>query len=161
MLCEGICLTIKTSALSIRLHGKRKKHQNLAYMCIGWGVPFVIVLISASVTMPLKQYMDRLTSDPDSYRVCWVGTEDNTVLYSVIIPFAVVIAVNLIILSRSGFFVYEMSKATERMKPQQTDREASHVLNSLKAVGTLLPALGLAWVFALLISKLEYASNEI
>ena len=156
MLCEGLGLAVKTSALSIHLHGKRKKQQKLTYLCTGWGISFLIVMISVGYTIPLEIYMDKLTRDPDCFRVCWVGSDNDTVLYSVVIPFAIVISINLAILSRSGCYVYKMSKETDRMRPQLMKNEHSHIFNSIKAVTILIPTLGLTWTFAFLISKYYY-----
>ena len=153
MICEGLSLSIKTSALSIHLHGKRTKLLKAVYLCIGWGIPLLIVLISVSYLMPAQQYMDTLTSNPDTYRVCWVSTESNTVLYTAVIPFALIITLNLMIVTRSGCFVYKVSKETDRMRPQQTNEDTKHILHAFKAVAILIPVLGLTWVFAFLISK--------
>ena len=157
MVCEGISLLIKTSKFSLYIHGRHPNRQKIIYACLGWGTPVIIVVAAVlSASNPGKEYMDTLMKEPVIYRMCWLSVESLTVVYSVVIPFAVMLFINLLITVRAGYFVYSLSKSSDYLKPHEFKPGGSglmHVLSSLRAVVMLMPALGLPWIFAFFISK--------
>nr|XP_006817910.1 PREDICTED: uncharacterized protein LOC100373477 [Saccoglossus kowalevskii] len=127
MLVEGIHLYSKV----VQVFGNWE--DKLKYYCaIGWGVPVIMVAISAAINW------DGYGSETS----CWLTIEGNMV-WAFAGPAAVIILVNLIILAMV-LRIIVMSASVNK------EREFDHIKAGIKGALVLLPLLGLTWIFGLL-----------
>ncbi|XP_052282368.1 adhesion G-protein coupled receptor D1-like isoform X2 [Dreissena polymorpha] len=104
------------------------------YMAVGWGVPLVVVGVSAGI----------LHEEYGSGTICWVS--NNVLMKAVVPPIVFVILVNTIVLSVVMRIMFKsMSKGSKT-----TIDERSSAKSGLKAAAVLLPVLGLTWALGFL-----------
>ncbi|XP_052796019.1 adhesion G protein-coupled receptor L3-like [Mya arenaria] len=128
MLVEGANLyLVLVKVFESRSHLKK-------YMLVGWGVPLVVVGISAGVMH------DQYGTDT----VCWVT--HSVLLKTVVPPVGFVITVNTIVLAVVMKIMFNsMSRGSKA-----TAEERSSIKSGLKAAAVLLPVLGLTWTLGFL-----------
>lgn len=168
---EGMTLVFKTMDFVMRfLSGKNARKFAMFRYAVSWGLPAVIVFISAVVGFANKSYIrinpaydinSPETQFEHKYNFCWVSSENSLLLGSVIIPVALIIALNILIVGRTAYVVYRMSIETENFKPTSQRRQSTfsdemdleHLKVALKAIVVLIPVLGLPWIIGFFTSK--------
>jgi len=134
MLAEGLHIYF----MVIRVFGSGRGRK-LYYLLIGWGFPFAITAIVVSI------FQSRLLSK----EICWLSVETGAI-WSFVGPAVFVMLVNLIILIM-------VMRVTSKMLNEESP---SSVRSLAKAFVTLLPILGLTWVFGLLSVNSSYIVFE-
>ncbi|XP_022808619.1 adhesion G-protein coupled receptor D1-like [Stylophora pistillata] len=124
MLAEG--LHIYFTVVRVFDSGRTRK---LFYLLIGWGFPFIVTVVVVSV------FQRGLLSND----LCWLSIETGAI-WSFVGPVIFVMLFNLVIVTM-------VMSVTSRMLNEETP---SSVRSLTKAFITLLPILGLTWVFGLL-----------
>ncbi|XP_050519507.1 latrophilin Cirl isoform X1 [Diabrotica virgifera virgifera] len=123
------------------------------YYCIAYGLPFLIIFISAVI----------YPQGYGTYRHCWLQT-DNYFIFSFVVPVAVIISLNVIFLIMAIVMMCKHSSNTVSMKNKEHSRLAStsgkeenalHIKIKahfawLKGAFILVFLLGLTWTFGFL-----------
>ncbi|KAK3095158.1 hypothetical protein FSP39_010881 [Pinctada imbricata] len=130
MLVEGVALYFSCSRAITSWGNTRIK-----YMVMGWGIPSVIVLVSLGATFP--NYGDGLGDN------CWLSIK-NGLIWSFMGPLIIIVMVNLVILGL-------VMRAFLSLRSNSRKSEAARIRASLRAIVTLLPILGITWLFGLLV----------
>ncbi|XP_060078555.1 adhesion G-protein coupled receptor D1-like [Ylistrum balloti] len=127
MLVEGMHLYSKV----VRVFSTERSR--VIYYCgFGWGVPLVLVTISA-------------TADWEGYgngKSCWLSTKTGTI-WAFVGPAIAIILVNIVILAMVVKVVMSSAKL-------ERNGEFDHIRVGVKGAMFLLPLLGLTWLFGLL-----------
>lgn len=127
MLVEGLHLYTKV----VQVFGTDKTKNNY-YLCFGWGLPLVLVLISS-------------VADWEGYGTktsCWLSIDRKTI-WAFVGPAVAVIVVNVVILV---MVMRVVVKSAKNDRPSKTAQARAAV----KAAIFLLHLLGLTWIFGLL-----------
>ncbi|XP_020604905.1 adhesion G-protein coupled receptor D1-like [Orbicella faveolata] len=124
MLAEGIHIYF----MVVRVF-ESGRGRNLYYTCIGWGFPFTVTVIVVAI------FQKRLLSK----EICWLSVETGAI-WSFVGPAIFVMTINLGILTM-------VMRVTSKMLNEESPSNARSLA---KAFVTLLPILGLTWVFGLL-----------
>ncbi|XP_077868935.1 uncharacterized protein LOC100368044 [Saccoglossus kowalevskii] len=128
MLVEGIQLYAKL----IRVFESNQTTRMTSYFFVGWGIPFLIVVIAVAI-----DYEHYGTDDN-----CWLSVSSG-LIWAFVGPALLVILVNVVFL---GMVVRVISKLHNCAE----DDKYTKVRASLKAAIVLLPLLGMTWLFGLL-----------
>ena len=128
MLTEGISV-----ATTVTVVFKKKKSRLPIYLTLAWVIPILIVGITMGVTR-LKGY--------HSDKYCWLHT-DNFVFLAFVVPALVIIVINIGALC----FVLRAIYSTVAMANKKIEEKARA---GVKCMVTLLPVLGLSWLFGVL-----------
>ncbi|XP_048244585.1 uncharacterized protein LOC124121166 [Haliotis rufescens] len=126
MLVEGLHLYSKV----VQVFGTERSRM-IYYMTFGWGVPVILVTISAA-------------ADWEGYGTehsCWLSTSRKTI-WTFVGPALAIIIVNMVILAVVIRIVISSSKLEKH-------GEYDHIRAGIKGALFLLPLLGLTWVFGL------------
>ncbi|XP_046555599.1 uncharacterized protein LOC124264863 [Haliotis rubra] len=126
MLVEGLHLYSKV----VQVFGTERSRM-IYYMTFGWGVPVILVTISAA-------------ADWEGYGTehsCWLSTSRKTI-WTFVGPALAIIIVNMVILAAVIRIVISSSKLEKH-------GEYDHIRAGIKGALFLLPLLGLTWVFGL------------
>ncbi|NWR75131.1 AGRF5 protein, partial [Centropus unirufus] len=133
MLSLGLILFYR---LVFILHNTSKTAQKAVVFCLGYGCPFIIAVITISVTLPKSNYT---RSD-----ACWLNWQESKALLAFVIPALMIVAMNLFI---TAVVIIKI------LRPTIGDRSDRQERNSLfqigKSVAILTPLLGLTWGFGL------------
>ncbi|NXJ45689.1 AGRF5 protein, partial [Spizaetus tyrannus] len=133
MLSLGLILFYR---LVFILHNTSKTAQKAVAFCLGYGCPFVIAVITITVTLPRNSYTRK--------DVCWLNWKDSKALLAFVIPALIIVAMNLFI---TAVVIVKI------LRPTIGDRSNRQERNSLfqigKSVAILTPLLGLTWGFGL------------
>ncbi|NXR00623.1 AGRF5 protein, partial [Sagittarius serpentarius] len=133
MLSLGLILFYR---LVFILHNTSKTAQKAVAFCLGYGCPFVIAVITITVTLPRNSYTRK--------HVCWLAWKDSKALLAFVIPALIIVAMNLFI---TAVVIIKI------LRPTIGDRSNRQERNSLfqigKSVAILTPLLGLTWGFGL------------
>ncbi|XP_056647117.1 latrophilin Cirl isoform X6 [Diorhabda sublineata] len=108
------------------------------YYIVAYGLPFVIILISALI----------YPQGYGTYRHCWLQTENYFIL-SFVVPVAVIISLNVIFLIMAIVMMCKHASNTVSMKNKEHSRLAS-TRAWLKGAFVLVFLLGLTWTFGFL-----------
>nr|CAB3250675.1 probable G-protein coupled receptor 133 [Phallusia mammillata] len=170
MTMEAVTLCLKTTEYAMTsLHNNTRR--GVVKLLFGWGIPALLVLISASIGLSNQTYLDmnpmyRKTRDIKTttiYSKCWLGVEGSTLLAWAITPIALVWIVNAAVVIRVTWFVYVMSAKTESLKPSQKDEKpllnTEHLKAALKSLVLLLPVLGIPYILAFLANVEPYEAS--
>ena len=154
MLLEGLLLFAKTSDKVLWFDRLRYAHPQQRNVLVGWIIPALIVLVAAAVGFSGESYMSKKDSD-GNYDRCWLNKESTILIYSVLVPCALVLSVNLAILLKVGVFVNKMSRKGNKLAsvPRSQAGNSKHLMASFKAVVMLAPVLGFSLVFAFVAGK--------
>ncbi|XP_039257095.2 uncharacterized protein LOC120333789 [Styela clava] len=170
MLMEGLTLVAKTHDYVLQyLSEGRQRRFAIARHVVSWGLPLLIVFITALVGFLTDSYMHKSPlfveklareerwdlQDVKKYNYCWLSS--TLVLWSVVLPMAIIIILNCAILVRMGLFVFKMSAQGDNYKPNIYKVAADysdfdHAKATFKAILVLLPVLGVSWTLAFLTS---------
>ncbi|XP_039274535.2 uncharacterized protein LOC120348477 [Styela clava] len=171
MLMEGITISFKTTNYVLR-YSEFGRHIEIGRHLLSWGLPAVIVLISAGVGFMNEKYMDPnptyneyktrnklSTNIVRKYNSCWLQT--TALMGSVIIPISAILLINILIVIRMTCIICRMTSATDNLRPsgesQGRERtpdskvEESSIRSSLKFYALFLPVLGVPWVTGYLV----------
>ncbi|XP_028397473.1 adhesion G protein-coupled receptor E1-like isoform X3 [Dendronephthya gigantea] len=130
MLVEGICLyNALIRVFSARAHGTVKKYYILAY-----GIPLIIVMISGGL------YWEKYGTGE---KTCWITQQ--VIISALVPPLGIVILMNAVILGMVIRVLLHPSSLRNTKRNVVKD-----VRSSLKASITLLPLLGICWIFGFL-----------
>ena len=162
MLVEGVYLQFTISKNSLRYFGRYRSRIISLNHVIGWLIPFVIVLISATIGFTNGNYM--LEKMPDygtvyesnftdlselNYDSCWLSTTSNVRPFSVLLPLTVILFLNTCFAVRTAIFVIKLKKQTKNMMPTGRSCRKLHaknqIMSGLKTIFFLTPVLGLLW----------------
>ena len=162
MLIEGVYLQFTISKNSLRYFGRYRSRIIFFNHVVGWFIPFVIVLLSATIGFTNGNYM--LEKMPDYERVyesnftdllelnydsCWLSTTSNVRLFSVLLPLAVILSLNTCFAIRTAIFVIKLKKQAKNMMPTGRSCRKLHtkdqIISGLKTIFFLTPVLGLPW----------------
>ena len=176
MLNEGIVLYVKISkqALSFSM-----KNILPVLVLIAWGMPIIIVIISAAIGFSSDTYLDEQPFGESMYYNCWLSVESKMIL-AVVIPLAVVFCVTTLIITKVAFCIVKMSQNMRKMKPSVKKNQLSitdgekemteikrkkkrtqtptvritpkHASDAVRAVLLLLPVLGIPWILSFLVN---------
>lgn len=162
MLLEGTTLFVKTLDSTISYRSSRKS--KIARLCVGWGLPTVIVMTSSAIGFCTETYMSAnpamlhsALSGNKKYRDCWLNRSSNIFLLTVITPVSIAVLVNFLILVRVGALVFKMSKDADNFRPtsdlhrengEKQHNNITHVKAAFKALVVLTPALGVPWLLS-------------
>ncbi|XP_022089653.1 adhesion G protein-coupled receptor L3-like [Acanthaster planci] len=127
MLVEGVHLYMKV----VKVYGS-ENIKMYPYLFIGWGIPLVITLISFGASN-------------DGYGTgnsCWLDTSSG-LIWAFVAPALLVIMINLIVLAMVVRIVIKSAHLRQ-------EKKYDHIKAGIKGALTLLPLLGLTWVFGLL-----------
>ncbi|XP_062502919.1 adhesion G protein-coupled receptor L2-like [Corticium candelabrum] len=127
MLCEAIILY--RFVVVVFDSGERHKKK---YFALGWGVPMVIVAVSVGIRY--KEY--------GSYSYCFL-THHEGLIYAFVGPMCVIFLFNLVMFLAAVKVVVSQSQL---LHDDGTKTRFKMVRSGLKAMGVLLPVLGLTWV---------------
>nr|XP_022291423.1 uncharacterized protein LOC111102827 [Crassostrea virginica]XP_022291424.1 uncharacterized protein LOC111102827 [Crassostrea virginica] len=100
---------------------------------IAWGIPILITCITLGATYQ-RGY--------NQQHVCWLSTESGA-LYGFVGPVLLIICINLFIICS----LFRVMCATRLLTESNTKRKAT---TGLRSLCTLLPVLGITWVFGIL-----------
>ncbi|XP_028412665.1 adhesion G protein-coupled receptor L1-like [Dendronephthya gigantea] len=137
MLCQGIVIYLKLTHVygSLNLGGRYMK----TFYAIGWGFPVFIVALLVGLN-------DRI--DFKSKQGCWCRA-GGVLFWTFIATIGIILLINLFV------FVLALRKALSTSEVRTTlsdpDNKLRRTRKGLIGSGTLLPVLGLTWVFALLV----------
>ncbi|XP_041369651.1 adhesion G-protein coupled receptor D1-like [Gigantopelta aegis] len=126
MLVEGLHLYSKV----VQVFGTEKS-RIIYYTIFGWGVPLVLVVISAG-------------ADWEGYGTsysCWLSTRRNTI-WAFVGPALAIMFVNIVILAAVVRIIMASAKLNRL-------GEYDHIRSGIKGTLFLLPLLGLTWIFGL------------
>eukprot|EP00112_Aurelia_sp_Birch-Aquarium-sp1_P010321 Seg221.2 transcript_id=Seg221.2/GoldUCD/mRNA.D3Y31 product="Adhesion G-protein coupled receptor D1" protein_id=Seg221.2/GoldUCD/D3Y31 len=135
MFAEGVHLYKKV--VSVFSHGSKLKF----YYVIGWGLPVIIVALSAGIR-------------PDGYgnqNACWISL-DGGLIWAFVAPVIIVMIINMIVMIivvkilMSSVSTVQVDSKTK----QQMNRSTQQIKAGAKAMVILMPILGLSWIFGLL-----------
>ena len=134
MLNEGIVLFFKTSKQTLCFNMK-KSFPLLA--SLAWGLPVVMVGISAGIGFSYDFYLDRRfyiqdgTSESNEpvYSHCLVGTRSKIIIYAIILPLAIIFFFTTLILILVTVGIVKMSKSVQKMKPTGSYRRKNSDVN--------------------------------
>ncbi|XP_071785300.1 uncharacterized protein [Asterias amurensis] len=126
MLCEGFYIYIRVTSVFTDVKGHLK-----FYFLVGWGVPAIIVGVTAGVNL------DGYGTDA----ACWLATSDNT-LWTFAAPVAIVITVNV-------FFLVMIMLRFLKVKSIAKKSKYVQLRKATRAAIILLPLLGTTWIFGL------------
>ncbi|XP_070543959.1 adhesion G-protein coupled receptor D1-like isoform X2 [Ptychodera flava] len=101
------------------------------YFMLGWGVPVIIVAITASIRY--EHYGDDI--------ICWLSSSDG-VIYAFVGPVICIIVINTAVL------IFVM-KAFMGVRANARKSEAQKIRSGFRACLILLPLLGLTWIFGI------------
>ncbi|KFU93211.1 putative G-protein coupled receptor 116, partial [Chaetura pelagica] len=128
MLSLGLILFYR---LVFILHNTSKTAQKALAFCLGYGCPFVIAVITITVTLPRNSY----TTDS-----CWLKWDESKTILAFVIPALMIVATN--------FFITTVV-IIKILRPTIGDNSSKQERNSLfqigKSVAILTPLLGLTW----------------
>nr|XP_026689892.1 adhesion G protein-coupled receptor E3-like [Ciona intestinalis] len=155
MMLEGVTLFVKTTDKSLEYANLNARKVNATRLIIGWGVPFIVVATTASISFNYKIYMN--SNPPDhgtTYRTCWLSSQ--IILYSVVIPVAIILTINSVMLIKVAHFVCKMTSEMKNFQvsaKQQSESPVNinEITATMKALFTLFPILGIPWVISMLV----------
>ncbi|XP_031572893.1 adhesion G protein-coupled receptor L3-like isoform X2 [Actinia tenebrosa] len=128
MCCEGLHLYTKV----IEVFSSEASKMKYYYM-LGWGVPLIIVIISAA---------SRIDGYSTEY-ACWISI-DHGLIWAFVGPVLVIMCINFVVMVMVIKVI--LASVTSIQNPGNT----SQVKAGLKGMVVLLPLLGLTWVFGLM-----------
>ncbi|XP_039273165.2 uncharacterized protein LOC120347314 isoform X3 [Styela clava] len=159
---EATLLFIKTSGLAF-VRAKRRKIV-ITSMIISWGMPGIVCAIVAAIGFSSGIYMQlndlyskSVGSESNTipmYDYCWLSAMSG-IRWSAIVPVAILLLINFIIVIRVAVFVYRKTLEARNFKPMEQGKN-KHILDidylkylgaSLKAAALLIPSLGIPWMF--------------
>nr|XP_006821230.1 PREDICTED: probable G-protein coupled receptor 133-like [Saccoglossus kowalevskii] len=126
MLVEGIHLYSKV----VQVFGSESSKLKY-YFLIGWGLPFIIVGISAAANH----------NGYGTEKHCWLDIASGQI-WAFVGPALLIILINLVVLGMVVRIVINSAK-------MQKEKEYDHIKAGVKGALVLLPLLGLTWVFGL------------
>lgn len=117
---------------------------------VGWILPMIYVAVCAGFGIHNGSYGNYI-AEAKRFEVCWITDSFNLV---VIIPVAIAIGINALIITRLGMIIVNLSRKAEEFKPTiRRDRNSAiHVGRAFRAVLVLLPILGIPWIVGFLIN---------
>jgi len=153
MLVEGLNLQMKTSNKTLQYFGTYHKHIVWLNYCIGWLLPFLIVMVSACTGFLTDAYMQRKSFKTpllptETYEICWLDTGSNMRLYAAVIPIGITMLLNAIFVLRSAIFVIrikrkDFERSNSIKKRHLRNSSFSQLLHGLKVVLLLAPVTGI------------------
>jgi len=156
MLVEGLNLQLKTSKKSLQFYGLYRSHIAWLNYCIGWLLPFLIVVCAAVTGFLTNTYMEKGFKTPllpsDNYELCWLDSKSGMRVYAVIIPIGIILLLTMLFLIRSIFFVIKIKKndsaqyGNNQLRCQLQPKEFSQLQHGLKVVLLLTPVTGITWI---------------
>lgn len=176
MFIEGLLLLLKTSRFAFLSTGRKKII--IVSLVFSWGIAGLICILTAAIGFATDRYMqptatrtyvssqsDRVPQIEDSmpyYDICWISGKSDVRLWAVIVPISIVLFFNLLIVIWVAYFVFSKGMEAKNFKPADQCGGTSYAIDSeslknviaaLKAVGLLLPVLGIPWILAFCTSK--------
>jgi len=171
MLSEGFVLYMKTCKNAMKFSLERIQRRLIV---AGWTIPCLYVGVCAAAGLTLGAYMDESTAYTQEkskgftsgapvakYDRCWLGFTRKMV-YSAIVPLCAIFLTTTAILIRTSLAIKRMTEKALKLRPQNALpkntrlhsesnalRQARLALNS--AI-TLVPVLGVPWLFAFLVN---------
>lgn len=136
MLAMGVYYFLQITVLyySFSTANDIKARLNMKRMLpIAWVIPVLITGITIGATY---------TREYNQSRVCWLSTESGS-LYGFVGPVLLIICINLFIICS----LFRVMCATRLLTESNTKRKAT---TGLRSLCTLLPVLGITWVFGIL-----------
>ncbi|KXJ17677.1 Adhesion G-protein coupled receptor D1 [Exaiptasia diaphana] len=103
------------------------------YYMLGWGVPLIIVIISAASRM----------SGYGTETACWISIKHG-LIWAFVGPVLIIMSINFVVM------VMVIKVIIASVSAIQTPGNTSQVKAGLKGMVVLLPLLGLTWVFGLM-----------
>nr|CAB3220062.1 adhesion G-protein coupled receptor D1-like [Phallusia mammillata] len=176
MLVEGITLSMKTSKSAIKFTSHDPRVVNTVRVLIGWGIPGGVTAAAAILGFRNGSYIainpafsvaEQNQMSEWKYLRCWLEPSYFTFWWSVFIPMALVVLVNLVILIRVAVLICTLQK-----KPTLPLRNGLQIMfvehlvkvevliETAKSLAVLIPALGTSWIFAFFIG-LEATSSQV
>ena len=158
---EGLNLQMKTSKKILQYFGRYYKQIICLNYVIGWLLPFLIVVPSASVGFLTDSYMQKTVNNTPfstkKYEICWLNSESLMRVYAVIIPISIMTSLNMIFIIRSTAFVVRIKKKDFEQYSNtpglRNKKEFSQLQNGLKVFFLLTPVTGISWILLFLSSK--------
>jgi hypothetical protein len=142
MLCEGLMMYV----LLVRVFGAHEKKWLAMYLIIGWGLPFIPLVVTIGVAFGTG--LDYFIVTSTNRIICWLS-QKNYFIWTFLVPMIVVILMNLVILVR---VMYTILKAQHNRLKQTYSQKRNRLLlrHTLYSFMALLPLMGGTWLFGLL-----------
>uniref|UniRef100_H2ZHB9 G-protein coupled receptors family 2 profile 2 domain-containing protein n=1 Tax=Ciona savignyi TaxID=51511 RepID=H2ZHB9_CIOSA len=162
MMLEGLTLLIKTTDSSLEYANISVRKMQLIRLVIGWGLPCIIVGISISIGFMNGDYMNSDPEYPMVFAACWLSSK--FILYSVLLPVAIILAINCITLIKVAHFVCKMKSEIKQLQVS-TKLKINNLINvneitaTMKALLTLFPVLGIPWVISIFVGVGPHSSS--
>ncbi|XP_078487731.1 uncharacterized protein LOC108949702 [Ciona intestinalis] len=176
VLASGIWMLIEGLVLYLNLVVKSMKFNRLGWykFAAGWGIPFVIVFISAVVGFTQGIYVQRaekqmqcpplngevtIDQTETTFKYCWLGTKHN-MIWSATGPLIAIFIINFFILSHTVALILKLSLKSKAMKPLSSkSNHGQHLWHTTKGILVLFPILGVPWLIGFLVNIQEYHVN--
>ncbi|XP_039259706.2 uncharacterized protein LOC120336161 [Styela clava] len=177
MLASGMWMLIEGMLLYLNVIIRSMKNTALGVhkYWTGWGIPAVIVFISAMIGFLQNIYLDRpvvetcqeeegvektplFTKTYQSY--CWLNKKDG-MIWAATGPLIFIFSVNIFILAHTVIFVWRLNRKTDTMMPSDSNRDSKHFWKTAKSILVLFPILGAPWLIGFLINTEQTLLNVI
>ncbi|KAK2856566.1 hypothetical protein Q5P01_005301 [Channa striata] len=132
MLASALLLLYRT--VNVFEGGLSKVSMLVIGFVVGYGVPFIIAIITIAVTAPKQQYLQ-------AAKICWLNWNDSKALLAFVIPALTIVLIDLIILI---VVIYKiLRRRVVRDTAHAEERNAMMVIARTLAV--LTPFFGITW----------------
>jgi len=171
MLNEGFVLYMKTCKHTLKFSLERIQRR---LVVAGWAIPCLYVGACAAVGLSVGVYMDEsaayrqekdkgISSDESvaKYDHCWLSFTSK-MIYVAIVPLALIFSATTALLIRTADTVRKMTEDAKHLRPRidignkkipSAKSDAVHQVKlALNAVVTLIPVLGVPWLFGFLVN---------
>jgi len=145
-----VARTVKLATTQLRLSSGAQWCKYLVYSIIGWGAPAALV-----TTATLIDILD-IPDIPDSFKpgfsnseigLCFFSSRLSLIIFF-IIPFSIIMILNLVFFCMSGYFVWETNKSTAKIT-------TSGPKNHFYLYARLSTLMGLSWITGVIAGALD------
>jgi len=145
-----VARTVKLATTQLRLTSGPQWCKFFIYCCMGWLVPALIVATAAVIDiLQFPEIPERFRPgfSESVIKLCWFSRKDALIIYF-IVPFGVIMLLNVIFFIISGYFVWQTSKSTAKIT-------TSGPKTNFFLFTKLSILMGLSWITGLIAGALD------